>query len=415
MTPTLMRPSAHLAVLLPFAFLAACGNSGPPPAMPPPEVGVVTVEERPAPVDLTYMARTAGVREVEVRARVNGILQRRQYEEGTRVKEGALLFRIDPAPYEADASKARAQVGVAQAAYEEARRDRDRAEPLLSKGVVSRRDYDQAISGFESAKASLDAARAALKTAELNLSYTEVRAPISGLTSRERRSEGSLISMDGDSNLLTRIVQTDPLYIEFSMPSAEAAMIRGSIGKEGVHVVAIGADGKELTQQAKLTFLDTAVEQSTGLVQARATLPNKDGAILPGQFLRARIVGVDLPKMAVVPSRSVMRNPMGAMVMVVGEGDAVQPRPVQLGDTYGNDVAALSGVKAGDRVIADGLFKVDMQKLFDPQNKEPVKVKPVPSTAGQTGQQHPQQGQPPAQKAGPQDEKPAAAAKQSGG
>ncbi len=119
--------------------------------------------------------------------------------------------------------------------------------------------------------------------------------------------------------------------------------------------------------------------------------------------------------MAIVPSRSVMRNPMGAMVMVVGEGDAVQPRPVQLGDTYGNDVVALSGVKEGDRVIADGLFKVDMQKLFDPQNKEPVKVKPVPSTAGQAGQHNPQQGQPPAQQAGPQDEKHPAAAKQSGG
>ncbi len=170
---------------------------------------------------------------------------------------------------------------MAQATFDEARRDRDRAESLLPKGVVSRRDYDRAISSFESSKASLDAARAALKRAELDLSYTEVRAPISGLTSRERRSEGSLISMDGDSNLLTRIVQTDPLYIEFSMPSArKRRWCADRWARKACMSVAIGADGKELGQQADLTFLDTAVEQNTGLVQARATFSNKDGAIL---------------------------------------------------------------------------------------------------------------------------------------
>lgn len=410
MFSTSSRHAAPAAVVsLSLCLLAACGHKEQPMQMPPAEVGIITVEERPIPIDLTYMARTAGVREVEVRARVGGILQRRQYEEGTRVQEGALLFRIDPAPYEAEAARAHAQVGVAQAQLEQTRRDRDRVEPLLAKGLVSRREHDQAVAAFESAEAATNAAKAALKTAELNLSYTEVRAPISGLTSRERRSEGSLISMDGDSNLLTRIVQTDPLYIEFSMSAAEAALVRGSMGQKGVHVAVIGADGKELPQTADLTFIDSAVDQASGTVQARATLPNKDGTMLPGQFVRARIVGVTLPKSAIVPSRAILRSAMGAMVWVVGAGDKVESRPVQLGDSYGNNIAVLSGLKTGERVIVDGIFKVNMEKIM---KKEDVVVKPVPSTIDTAAPQNqPPQPPPPqapaADKAPPAQQQPA--------
>jgi membrane fusion protein (multidrug efflux system) len=186
------------------------------------------------------------------------------------------------------------------------------------------------------------------------------------------------------------------------MPAAEAALVRGSVGKEGaekgVAVAVIGADGKELPHRAKFTFIDTAIAQNSGMVQARATFPNTDRSVLPGQFVRARIMGVALPVTAIVPARSVMRSAMGAMVLVVGEGDVVQPRPVQLGDTFGNEIAVLSGVKAGERVIADGVFKVDLEKLFNPQNKDPVTVKAVPSTHGDARQppaSAPQPGEPP--------------------
>ncbi len=380
MPPTTVRAAALAAALLSLS-LSACGKKDGEEFTPPPtEVGIVIVEEHPVPVDLTYMARTAGVREVEVRARVGGILQRRRYEEGSRVRQGDLLFRIDPATYEAEVAHARAQLGAENARLQEARRERDRIAPLLSQGLVSRRDHDQAMAAFEAAEAAVAGAEAFLKRAELDLSYTEVRAPISGLTSLERRSEGSLISMDGDSNLLTRIVQTDPLYIEFAMPASEAALVRGALGKEGVHVVAVMADGQALAQTAALTFVDAAVDQNSGTVQARATLPNKEGKVLPGQFLRARIAGVTLPSAAMVPSRAVLRSPMGTMVWVVGEGDKVQARPVQLGDSIGNDVTVLSGLQAGERVIVDGIIKVQPEAV----------VKPVISGSEQE-QQAPQQ------------------------
>jgi membrane fusion protein (multidrug efflux system) len=363
MTDTLLRRAALAAAATLIVLTAACGHQSTVPSTPPPlEVGVVVVQMRAVPLNLSYMAHTAGAREVEVRARVGGILLRRQYVEGTRVKEGALLFRIDPAPYAAEVARTRAQLGVQQAQLAQARQERDRVVPLLAKGLISRHDYDVAIAAFNSADAATAAAQAALERAQLDLAYTEVRAPIGGLTSRETRSEGSLVTTDKDSSLLTRIVQTDPLYIEMAMPAGEAALVRAALQNptfpDPVRVIGATADGHDLPQAAELTFLDTAVDLASGTVQARATLPNPKGELLPGQFLRARIAGVSSPAVAVIPVRAVLRSPMGSMVWVVGAGDKVEPRPVQLGDTVANDVVVLSGLKPGERVIVDGVIKV---------------------------------------------------------
>lgn len=352
-----------------LSVIAGCGKPPQGGAPPPPEVGVVTVAARPVPVDLSYTARTAGVREVEVRARVSGILLRKLYKEGTRVKEGDLLFRIDPAQYAAEAARARAQVGVQEAQAADARRQRERMDPLVAQGVVSKRDYDQAVATDNSAQAALAAAKAALRTAELDLSYTEVRAPIGGLTSREARSEGSLVNSDDDTALLTRISQTDRLYIEFSMAVDEAAMVRQALlsgPTSSVKVLIQGPDGKDLAQGAELEFVDTLVDQTSGTVQARATLPNDATNLLPGQFVRAHIAGITLPQAAVVPTRAVLRSPMGAMVWVVGKGDKVEPRPVQPGQTAGNDVVIASGLKTGERVIVDGVIKVQPGAVVKP-------------------------------------------------
>ena len=363
--------SRGLGIAAAALLATGCGNKNPQGAPPPPEVGVITVAERPVPLELSYTARTAGVREVEVRSRVNGILLRRLYKEGTRVKEGDLLFRIDPAPYEAEASRTRAQVGVQEAQAAETLRQLKRDEPLVQQGVVSRSEYDQAVAANDSAQAALNAARAALRTARLNLGYTEVRAPISGLTSREARSEGSLVNSGDDSALLTRISQTDRLYVQFSLPVNEATLIRDALeDSKGVQVVVQSAEGRDLPQPAKLEFIDTLVDQSSGTVQARATLPNDGINLLPGQFVRARVIGVTLPAAAVVPSRAVLRSPMGAMVWVVGPDSKVQPRPVQPGQTTANDTVIASGLKAGDRVILDGVIKV----------QPGATVKPVPAT-----------------------------------
>lgn len=350
-----------------LALLAAGCGKGPQQSAPPPtEVSVVTVEQRPVPIELSYMARTAGVREVEVRARVSGILQRRLYKEGTRVKEGDLLFRIDPAPYAAEVERARAQVGVEEARAAEARRQKERSDPLVEQGVVSKREYDEAVSAAASTQASLEAAKAALRKAQLDLGYTNVRAPITGLTSREARSEGSLVNSGDDSALLTRISQTDQLYVQFSMPVNEAEMVRNALQQQiPIQVIVQNAEGKDLQQAAKLEFVDTLVDQTSGTVQARATLPN-DSGLLPGQFLRASVKGLTLPQATTIPNRAVLRSPMGAMVWVVNKENKVEPRPVTLGQGIDNDVVIPSGLNAGERVIAEGVIKVQPGAVVHP-------------------------------------------------
>jgi membrane fusion protein (multidrug efflux system) len=343
-------------------MLAGCGQEQQAFQPPPPEVAVQTVDSAAVPLDLTYTARTVGSREVEVRARVGGILLKRRYEEGSRVREGQPLFQIDPEPIRARVASARAEVSVAKARLDEARRQRDRVLPLFEKNAVSQSRRDEAVSGFEVAEANLTAAEAALKTAELDLEYSDVRAPISGLTSREMMSEGSLVSMDGDSGLLTRIVQIDPLYVEFSVPEAEAALLRTSLApasKSPAPVVKLLLeDGSEYPDAAKLTFVDNAVDVQSGTVRVRAVLKNSAAQLIPGQFVRARVEGVTLANVVAIPRKAVMSSAQGSFVWIVGAEDKIEMRPVQVGRTMRNDVVVTSGLSQGDRYVVEGVLKV---------------------------------------------------------
>ena len=197
-----------LLVVALAVLLSACGQPPPQQTLPPAEVSALEVQPRDLPLQLDYAAQLRGMREVEVRARVSGILLERRYDEGAAVKAGDVLFRIDPAPFRAEADRARAELGVQQANLQQARRERDRILPLYDQKLASLRDRDTAVAAFESAQAAVAAAEAAMKSADLNLSYTDVRAPIAGLTSREVRSEGSLVTAGDDSSLLTYIVQS---------------------------------------------------------------------------------------------------------------------------------------------------------------------------------------------------------------
>src|SRR6185503_5558834 len=291
--------------------LAACGKAPQQQAPPAPEVTVQTVDSQPVPLDLTYTARTVGSREVEVRARVGGMVLKRRYQEGSRVVQGQTMFLIDPEPVRARLSSARAEVAVAKARLEEARRNRDRVLPLFEKNAVSQSRRDEAVSGYEVAAANLLSAESQQRMAQLDLEYTDVRAPISGLTSREVLSEGSLVSTDQQSSLLTKIVQVDPLYVEFTVPEAEAAMIRSGLAPAtqsarppGVKLVL--EDGSEYPQAAQVTFVDNAVDVNSGTVRVRAVLPNKDTKLIPGQFLRAKVEGVVLSNVVSVPRKAVM-------------------------------------------------------------------------------------------------------------
>lgn len=356
--------AAHAAALLSFAVIAVvagCTKEQPPMAMPPVEVSSIEVRPQSMQLTLEHAAQLRGVREVEVRARVSGILLKRMYREGARVRENELLFKIDPAPFQATVARARAEVGVQQATRQQALRERDRIVPLYDQKLVSLRDRDAAIAAFESANAGTAAAEAALRSAQLDLSYTDVRAPIAGLTSREARSEGSLVIAGSDSSLLTHIVQADRLYVQFSMPESEAESLRTAAnGVDGrkVAVRVMNTQGETLAENARVEFIAPSVGDQTGTVDVRAVLDNKADTLLPGQVVRARIEGVNIAGAFVIPKRAVMHGAQGSFVWGIGPDNKVAPRPVQLGVTSGNNVAVTKGLASGDRLVVDGILKV---------------------------------------------------------
>jgi membrane fusion protein, multidrug efflux system len=354
------RSSSTVAALIAgVALLTACAGEQKPPQMPPLEVGSIEVQSQALALTLEHAAQLRGVREVEVRSRVSGILLKRLYQEGSRVKEGDVLFKIDPAPFQATAARARAELGVQQATLQNAHRDRDRVVSLYDQKLISLRDRDNAIAAYESAAASVAASEAALKSAQLDLSYTDVRAPISGLTSRETRSEGSLVTAGADSSLLTYIVQSDRLYVQFAVPEAEASSIREANTKAGaVTVDVLDNAERPLAQGAKVEFISPAVGDQTGTVEIRAVLENAASGLLPGQVVRAKVNGVSLAGSLVIPKRAVMHGVQGSFVWLIGAGDKVEFRPVQLGATAGNNVVVADGLKSGERIVVDGVLKV---------------------------------------------------------
>jgi membrane fusion protein (multidrug efflux system) len=347
-------------LLLAFAAVAGCGKD--PAAQmtpPPPEVTVAIATHGALPLELEYTGRTAGSREIEVRARVSGILLERRYEEGSAVRRNDVLFRIDPDSFRAAASQARAEANVARAQLEQARRERDRILPLFDKQAVSTRQRDEAVSGFEIAAANLAAAEARARSAELDLSYTEVRAPIGGLTSREARSEGSLVTAGSESSLLTRIVQTDPLYADFMVPEDEAALLRQRLaaGDELQSTLLLDGPNPQATR-GKLTFVDNAVETASGTVRARVVVPNPDSKLVPGQFVRVRVEGLALNNVVTVPRRAIMSSAQGNFAWVVGPGEVTEMRQVRVARTVGDTSVISDGLEGGERVISEGVLKV---------------------------------------------------------
>ena len=354
------RLGITLVALLSLSTLAGCAKQQAQQAFPPMEVGSLEVKPKALALTLEHAAQLRGVREVEVRARVSGILLKRMYVEGSRVKEGELLFRIDPASFEATVAKARADLGVQQANLDATKRERDRVLPLYEQKLISLRDRDTAVAAYESAVAATAATQAALKSAELDLSYTNVRAPISGLTSREARSEGSLVTAGSDTSLLTHIVQADRLYVQFSVPEAEAASIRAANSggaSNPVTVDVLEPSGKVVAAGARVEFISPAVGDQTGTVDVRAVLANPQN-MLPGQVVRARVNGVTLASSLVIPKRAVMHGVQGSFVWLIGAGDKVEFRSVQLGTTAENDVVVDQGLKAGERIVVEGILKV---------------------------------------------------------
>lgn len=354
------RAAACGAVLLLAGVLSGCEAPQAPAAPPPVAVSSLEVAPRELPLTLEHAAQLTGVREVEVRSRVSGILLERLYEEGSAVQAGDVLFRIDPAPFRAEAERARAELGLREANLRQAERERERILPLFDQGLASQRDRDNAVAGYETSLASVAAAQAQLRAAELELSYTDVRAPIDGLTSQEVRSEGSLVTAGSDSSLLAYIVQADRLYVEFAVPDAEAQLLREALAEDekGVGVRVIGVRGTAVGEKARIEFISPRVDDATGTTQVRALLDNKKGALVPGQVARARIEGVGVTGALVIPKRAVMQGVEGPYVWRIDDADTVAAQPVEIGVTAGNDAAVVSGLGRGDRIVVDGILKV---------------------------------------------------------
>jgi membrane fusion protein (multidrug efflux system) len=358
--------SAALALVL-GAALSACDKSASQsaPQMPPPEVNAVAVQPRDIPITLQYVGRTEGVREVEVRSRVGGILMSWNYTEGSTVKAGQSLFTVDPVPYQTVVARGEADLASSKARHVQAQRDIERLKPLLDQGMVSRKAWDDAIAAEEVGAAQVRAAEAALTEAKLNLGYTRVEAPIAGVSGRALKSEGSLV--EAQNTLLTTISQIDPIRVIFSMSEGErlrfneeASAGRLRLPRDNRFVVTLElADGSRSERPGMVDFSDIRVDAATGTSEFRAVIPNPDHRIRPGQFVRVTLQGAQYPKALAVPQRAVLEAPQGGkIVFTVDDKNLAQPRPVQVGQWAGEDWVITGGLNAGDRVILDGVMKI---------------------------------------------------------
>jgi len=391
-----VRAGAVLIALNFLLLVASCGQGGQHGfgGFPPAPVTLSEVKPVTVPVRFEYVGQTAGSKEAEVRARVNGILERRTYLEGGVVTAGQTLFVIDPKPYAVQADQAEAEVARAQSQLSQARRNLERLKALIGDNAISKREYDDAASAEEEATAGFKLAQAKLAEAKLNLSYTTVTSPVTGFASRAMKSEGSLVA-PGQDSLLTTVSQVDPLYVDFSVSEndrlhtsrllAEGKLVAPDAKKGGGFAVSLRlADGSVVPRKGKLAFIDARINANTGSYDARATFANADAALHPGQFVRVVLEGVTRPNSIVVPQRAVMDGPQGKFVYVAGKSpdakDVALPRPVTVGDWVeldgSNQWIVESGLQPGDRVIVEG-----MAKIFPIPGGAPIMMGPPPGAA----------------------------------
>ncbi len=350
---------AWLVVVL---ALAACGRDGGgggapgpggPGEMPPAPVTVATMQAETVVIEADYTARVRGLRQAEVRARVGGILEERLYTEGAEVEAGAPLFRIDQAPFRIALERARAERANAQAALNQAEREWRQVSALFEQAAVSERERDLALSNTELASARLAQAEAGVSQAELELGYTTVRAPVSGVTELEQVTPGNLLSVGA---MLTTVTQLDPVQLRFSLPAADAAARRAlqDAGVTELGVTLFWPDGSVYTHRGQVDYLASTVDPETGSVAAQAVFPNPGRALRPGETLRLRLVVKRLENVFLLPPEAVSQASDGPRVFVVTQENAAQARPVQLGPLYDGRQVVLDGLGAGDRVVVNG-------------------------------------------------------------
>jgi membrane fusion protein, multidrug efflux system len=370
-----LRPRGFLVLLSCVALLEGCGGGNAQDqgkagaaCAAPLQVTTLKAATRSAPISLEAVGQAEGSREVEIRARVNGILEKRVYEEGAEVKAGELLFMIDPAPYELAVQQARAALQQERVRKELAETEAARLEPLAKDRAIPQREVDQALATAKNATAAIAAAEARLKEAELNLSYTRIKAPISGVTGRALRSEGSLVTANTDSSLLTTITQVNPVWVRFSLAESDFQRVRGGERKAKVQLLA--QDGKVAADDGRLNFAGGTVDTRQGAIQMRAEFPNPGQKWMPGQFAKVRILAGEQPAI-LVPQSAVQQTEQSRVVMTVGPENKVVARPIQTAGWIGNDAIVVGGLKDGELVIVDNLVKVRAGNVVSPKAAGP--------------------------------------------
>ncbi|TNM63921.1 efflux RND transporter periplasmic adaptor subunit [Aliirhizobium smilacinae] len=376
-------PLRALALLSGLAFLAGCQQEQQEQAKqapPPMPVGIVTISAEALPIINELPGRIAPTRLAEVRPRVSGIIVERVFEQGSHVNEGDVLYRIDPAPFQVQVDSAEATLARAKAGQLQARQTADRQQQLRRSNVGSQQEFDNAIGVLAQADADVAVANAGLAQARLNFQYSHVTAPISGRIGRALITEGALVSTTSTENLAT-IQQLDPIYADFTQPAADLIRLRKALqdgklltGDNEAEVKLLLDDGTPYPQSGRLLFSEAAVDETTGQVTLRGEFPNPDGDLLPGMYVRVQIQqGVEKQAFA-VPQQAVQRDPGGqASVLIVGEGNKVEQRRVNVGRSLGDRWVISQGLKEGDKVIADGFQKTAPGATVQPQPWSPEK------------------------------------------
>ena len=362
------RHAVVIAVLAALASgLVGCSKEAPPPQRPAPMVSVLEIKPQTIPFTPTFVAQTESSQQVDIVARVSGFLDKIAYREGDLVKEGQVLFQLDPKPFQAQLDAAKGELQAQQARLFTARATLNRVKPLAAQNALSQSDLDRATGEFEAATAAVYSAQAKVTEAELNLGYTTIRSPVTGIASRSIPRQGAYLNSISPDAKLTYVAALDPIWVNFSVSQNQMAKTREEREKgllitpqnQDYEVELVLPDGTRYPNTGKISFADPSFSPDTGSFLVRAELPNPTHTLRPGMFVTAYVKGAMRPNAIVVPQLAVQQGSNGHLVYVVKEDGTAEVRPVVVGDYYGEkDIVILSGLQAGDRVVVDNVLKV---------------------------------------------------------
>jgi membrane fusion protein (multidrug efflux system) len=351
--------------LVALAFVSACSKDMPEVAEKPAvDVTVIRIQPKDTQIIPEFDGQTVSSRQVTIMARVDGFLDKRVYTEGSMVKAGEVMFQQDARPFKAQLDAAKGALAAQEARWQTTKKNLARVKPLVALNALSQKDLDDAVGSELSAAASVKTARADVEQAQLNLNYTTIKSPLAGRSSYARVQEGAYVS--SSNNLLTYVDQVDPIYVNFSLSENQLLEVSGMVESGilqqpkdmGYEVRLNLADGKDYGQVGRITFADADFNKSTGTYLLRATLPNPEAELRPGQFVRVSLLGSIAPNSILVPQQAVMQGTKGHFVIVVDKNDKAEIRPVQVGNWYKDQWFIRSGLAAGDVVVVDGMIKL---------------------------------------------------------